>query len=313
MDKRRKKILVTGGAGFIGSHITELLCDKGYTVAVVDDLRFGYRSFVDKRAKFFRIAIEDSEAIEKALAGVDVVMHLASSSIITFSYEHPIEYFENNLLNGIKLLEAMRKKGVGKIIYSSTSSVYGEPKKVPIKEDNPTNPLNAYAASKLAFEQALISYYHSFGIESVSLRYYNAYGPRDEQKPRTRAVPMWIEAILENKPIPWHWQGRQVRDYIYVKDVAQAHFDVLNLKGIYCFNIGSGKGVVMKDVLKTLEKIVGRKLKTQDLGERKGDPMKSFADISKIKTAVGWIPKVTLEDGLRETFEYYKNKKHEND
>ena len=124
---------------------------------------------------------------------------------------------------------------------------------------------------------------------------------------------MWIEAILENKPIPWHWQGRQVRDYIYVKDVAQAHFDVLNLKGIYCFNIGSGKGVVMKDVLKTLEKIVGRKLKTQDLGERKGDPMKSFADISKIKTAVGWIPKVTLEDGLRETFEYYKNKKHEND
>lgn len=306
---QEKKILVTGGAGFIGSHVTELLCDYGYTVIVVDDLRFGYKEFIDKRASFLQISLEDSKAIEKALVGVDVVMHLAASSIISFSYVRPLEYFENNLINGIKLLEAMRKRGVKKIIYSSTSSVYGEPKNTPIKEDASTNPLNAYAASKLAFEQALISYYHSFGIESVLLRYYNAYGPRDEQKPRTRAVPMWTEAILDNKPVPWHWQGRQVRDYIYVKDVAQAHLDVLNLKGIHCFNIGSGQAVYMRDVLKTLEKIVGRELKTRDMGERKGDPMESFADISKIKKAVGWEPRVTLEEGLRETLKYYKNKK----
>lgn len=310
-DTEGEKILVTGGAGFIGSHVTELLCDYGYTVVVVDDLRFGYEKFIDKRAEFFKIALEDSDTIEKILEGVDVVMHLAASSIISLSYERPLEYFENNLTNGIKLLEAMKKRGVKKIIYSSTSSVYGEPQKIPIEEDAPTNPLNAYSASKLAFEQALISYYHSFGIESVSLRYYNAYGPRDEQKPRTRAVPMWIEAILNNKPIPWHWQGRQVRDYIYVKDVAKAHLNVLNLKGIHCFNIGSGQGVYMHDVLKTLEKIVGRELKTRDMGERKGDPMESFADISKIKKVAGWIPKVTLEEGLRETFEYYRNKKNE--
>jgi len=308
-NRQGRNILVTGGAGFIGSHITELLCDKGYTVIVVDDLRFGYESFVDKRAKFFRIAIQDSEAIEKILEGVDVVMHLAASSIISFSYMRPLEYFENNLVNGIKLLEAMRKRRVKKIIYSSTSSVYGEPKKTPIKEDAPENPFSPYAASKLAFEQALISYYYSFGIESVSLRYYNAYGPRDEQKPRTRAVPMWIEAILDNKPIPWYWQGRQVRDYVYVKDIAQAHIDVLNLKGIYCFNIGSGQGVYMRDVLKTLEKIVGGELKTRDMGKRKGDPMKSFADIAKIKKIVGWEPRVSLEEGLKKTFEYYKSQR----
>lgn len=309
MKNVQRKILVTGGAGFIGSHVTELLCDYGYTVTVVDDLRFGYKEFVDKRAKFLRIPLEDSKTIEEALVGVDIVMHLAASSIISFSYVRPLQYFENNLINGIKLLEAMRKKEVKKIIYSSTSSVYGEPKKTPIKEDAPTNPLNAYAASKLAFEQALISYYHSFGIESVSLRYYNAYGPRDEQKPRTRAIPMWIEAILGNKPVPWHWQGRQIRDYIYVKDVAQAHLDVLDLKGIYCFNIGSGQGVYMRDVLKTLEKIVGRKLKTCDMGERKGDPMESFADIAKIKKIVGWKPRMSLEEGLGKTFKYYKSQR----
>lgn len=297
---------MTGGAGFVGSHLTELLCNRGYSVTVVDDLRFGYKKFVDKRAAFFENSIEDAHATEKALEGVDVVMHLAASSIISVSYQKPLEYFENNLVNGLKLLEAMRKSGVKKIIYSSTSSVYGEPTKTPILEDMPTNPLHPYAASKLAFEHALQAYHYSFGIESVSLRYYNAYGPRDEQKPATRAIPMWIDAILRNKPVPWYWQGRQTRDYVYVKDIAHAHLDVLELKGIQCFNIGSGKGVLMRDVFKTLEKIVGRKLKTKDMGERLGDPMISFADISKIRSAVGWVPKVSLEEGLQITFEYYK-------
>lgn len=303
------KIAVTGGAGFIGSHITELLCDRGYTVIVIDDLRFGNKKFIDKRSKFFEISIEETRALEKALEGVDSVVHLAASSIIDFSYLHPLQYFENNLINGIRLLEAMKKKRVSKIIYSSTSSVYGQQKTVPIKENASLNLVSPYASSKLAFEQALISYFHSYGIESVSLRYYNVYGPRDEQKPRTRAVPMWIEAILDNKPVPWYWEGMQIRDYIYVTDVAKAHLDVLQLNGINCFNIGSGKGILMKDVLKILEKIVNRKLITRNMGERKGDPMASYADISKIKKAVGWKPKVSLEEGLKKTFEYYKSQR----
>lgn len=302
-----KKILVTGGAGFIGSHVTELLCDRGYSVTVVDDLRFGYKKFVDRRALLRKHSIGDSKAMEEILEGIDVVMHLAASSIISASYQKPLEYFENNFINGVTLLEAMRKTGVTNIIYSSTSSVYGEPTKTPVSEDMPTNPLHPYAASKLAFEHALQAYYYSFGTESVSLRYYNAYGPRDEQKPATRAIPMWIDAVLRSKPVPWYWQGQQIRDYVYVKDIAQAHLDVLGLKGIHCFNIGSGKGVLMKDVFKTLEKIVGRKLKTKDMGKRLGDPMISFADISKIRSAVGWVPKVSLEEGLTKTFAYYKS------
>lgn len=300
------KILVTGGAGFIGSHITEYFCGTGHDVIVVDDLRFGNKKFVDKRAKFLQFSLSETAMLNEALQGVDIVMHLAASSIIRYSYENPLEYFQNNLINGIKLLEAMRENNVKKIIYSSTSSVYGEPQKTPIAENDPTDPITVYGASKLAFEHALQSYYHVFGIESVSLRYYNAYGPRDEQQPRTRAIPMWIEAVLQNKPVPWYWQGRQRRDYIYVKDIALAHEAVMSMKGCHVFNIGSGKGILMKDVLGALEKIVRKNLSTKDMGERSGDPMESFADITKIKNMVGWEPKVSLEDGLKETYLYFK-------
>lgn len=307
-NTKLEKILVTGGAGFIGSHVVEFLCDRGYKVIVIDR-SIGSKKYTDKRARLLQFSLEDTNALESVLDGVDLVMHLAASSLISFSYLHPFEYFENNLMNGIKLLEAMKKKGVKKIIYSSTSSVYGQQKITPIEENALKKPLSIYAASKLAFEEALFSYYYSFGIESVTFRYFNVYGPRDEQKPRTRAIPMWIESILNNQPISWYWQGKQVRDYVYVKDIAQAHLDVLNLKGIHYFNIGSGEGVVMRDILKALEKIIGRKLMTRDMGKRKGDPMKSFADISKIKTTVGWKPRVTLEEGLKETFKYYKNQR----
>lgn len=305
-SKQKQKVLITGGAGFIGSHVTELFCNEGFNVTVVDDLSFGYRKFVDKRATFLNFSLANYKALEKALKGIDVVIHLAGSSIISTSYKKPVDYFQNNLMHGLNLLEAMRKNKVKKIIYSSSSSVYGEPKKTPIAEDTLPNPLNAYAASKLAFEEALSAYYHAYGIESIIFRYYNAYGPRDEQKPVTRAIPMWIAAIVRKKSVPWYWKGRQTRDYVYVSDIAQAHLQVLPLRGQHTFNIGSGQGVVMKDVLKTLEDIVGRKLKTKDLGQRKGDPMKSFADISKINTATGWSPQISLKQGLEKTYEYYK-------
>ncbi len=300
------KIIVTGGAGFIGSHVVEHLCNNSHAVTVIDDLRFGYESFVDKRAKLLKIPLEKVHTIEKEFEDVSVVIHLAASSIIEFSYQEPIKYFENNVLNGMRLLEVMRKKGVKKIIYSSTSSVYGQPKKTPIKEDDPTVPLNAYAASKLAFEQVLTAYYHSYGIQTITFRPFNVYGPRDEQKPRTRAIPMWIEAILDNKPVSWYWQGKQIRDYVYVADVAKAHQAVLNLEGIHSFNIGSGKKVQMKDILYILQKIAGKKFELIDLGERKGDPLKSYADITKIKKVTGWSPKTSLKEGIKLTYAYFQ-------
>lgn len=303
------KIIVTGGAGFIGSHVVEHLCNNNHAVTVIDDLRFGYESFVDKRARLLKVPLEKVHIIEKEFEDVSVVIHLAASSIIEFSYQEPIKYFENNVLNGMKLLEVMKKKKVKKIIYASSSSVYGQPKKTPTTEDDPTDPLNAYASSKLSFEQVLKSYYHSYDIQSITFRFFNVYGPRDEQKPRTRAIPMWIEAILDNKAVSWYWQGSLMRDYIYVKDVVQVHIEALSLKGIHCFNVGSGKGIQMRDVLHTLEKLIGKKVKLIDLGQRKGDPDKSYADITKIKKTLNWSPKVSLEEGLRETLRYYYQQK----
>lgn len=302
-----KKVLVTGGAGFIGSHVTELLCNKNFDVSVIDDLSFGYENFIDKRAKFIKGSIGDANLLERVVDGVDVVIHLAASSIISLSYQRPEEYFQNNLTNGVKLLETMRKMGVKKIINSSTAAVYGEQKKMPISEDAPKSPINIYGASKLAFEQALQGYCSSFDIESVSLRYFNAYGSRDEQKPATRAVPVWINAILCDKEIPLYWNGQQKRDYIFVKDIAQAHLDVMDLSGCNVFNIGSGSGVFMMEVLNVIEKILGKKAKIKQMGERKGDPMELIADTTKIRKSVNWKPRYNLEQGLKETIKYYES------
>ncbi|MSU55010.1 MAG: NAD-dependent epimerase/dehydratase family protein [Candidatus Taylorbacteria bacterium] len=303
-----KIIVVTGGAGFIGSNTVELLCDLGFHVRVIDDLSFGYRDFVDPRAEFTQASIGDREKVLKILNGADAVIHFAASSIIKFSIENPAFYIQNNILNGTVLLEAMRETGVKKIIFSSSASVYGEPDRVPIQEGDSKRPLQPYGATKLAFEAILSAYYNSYGIESVSLRYFNAYGPRDEQKPATRAVPMWIKEILSGETVKTYWKGSQRRDYVFVKDIAKAHVDVLDLKGCHVFNIGSGEGVLMKDILSEIISLTGKSPTVEDQGERMGDPKILVADISSIKKAVGWQPKFNLHDGLLETVSYYKKR-----
>jgi len=302
---RNRKIVVTGGAGFVGSHVVKALCDKGYEVTVIDDLSFGYRSFVDPRACFIEGRIQDKKILNKVLPGAEAVIHLAALSIIKFSYQNPLEYFENNVTGGVLLLESMRKHKVKKMIFSSSAAVYGEPKNVPIPEDAAKEPINPYGASKLAFENILTSYYHSFGIESVSLRFFNAYGPRDEQTPATRAVPVWIKAIIYGKPVPLYWNGKQKRDYVYVSDVAEAHLAALKLSGLHFINIGYGKGVVMKNLVNLLEKLIGKRALIVKKGVRWGDPPVLVADISKAKKVMNWHPKVDFEEGLKETVRYY--------
>ena len=305
MSKTKRIILVTGGAGFIGSHVVELLCDKGYIVRVIDDLSFGYKEFVDKRAEFFHASIADSSQLDQALEGVYAVIHLAASSIIATSILNPVGYIENNITHGVLLLEAMKRNNVKRIIFSSSASVYGEPQAIPIKESHVKRPMQPYGASKAAFENILSAYFYSFGIESVSLRYFNAYGPRDEQQPVSRAVPMWVKAILCNEPVKTYWQGKQIRDYVFVKDIAAAHLAVLDLPGCNVFNIGSGKGVKMGNILQEIIKITKTKPTIIDQGERPGDPKRLVADTSVIKKVVGWKPAYTLKEGLQKTIEYY--------
>ncbi len=301
------KVLVTGGAGFIGSNLTKALYKLGHDVTVLDDLSSSGRKRPDIKVRFFNGSIGDVALINKLIKGVDVVFHLAAAGIIQLSLENPVLYFENNVMNGITLLEAMRRNGVKKIVYSSSSGVYGEPQRIPIREDDPKNPINPYGAAKLAFEDVLSSYYHSFGINSISLRYYNVYGPGDEQKPVTRAIPKWIKAALQNQPLVLYWRGLQKKDYVFVGDVVRANLlAAANCRGFRVYNVGSGQGFLIKDLAKKMEKVFGKKLKTVYKGNRLGDPGVLIGDISRIKKELGWKAEVSLEDGLKKTAEYYK-------
>lgn len=303
------KTLVTGGAGFIGSNLTKLLCDQGYEVTVIDDLSSGFRRLVDGRAKFYKGSIADQKLLMKILPGTDVVFHLAGLSTMTYSMVNPGIYFQNNFMHGIYLLEAMRKTGVKKIIYASSAASYDGRKRTPIAEDDPIGPINPYGASKLSFEHALSAYYHSFGIDAIALRFFNVYGPNDDQIGSTRAIPQWLEAALFHRPVPYYWRGKQKRDYIFVEDIARANLLAAQKgKGFRVYNVGSRTGVWMIDILKNIEKILGYKLILKDMGERPGDPKYAVADTKRIRKELNWKPLTGLNEGLKKTVEYYKQR-----
>lgn len=303
---KKQKILVTGGAGFIGSNMVKLLCDMGMNVMVFDNLSFGYKDLVDKRAKFIEGDLLDKEAIGQVLVGIDKVFHFAAISIIKQSIDDPEKCFKTNIEGMINLLEGMKANNVRYIVNSSSASVYGNPKIIPVTEDSVKEPITPYGASKLAVETILSSYFHTYGINSTSLRYFNAYGPNDEQQPVTRAVPTWIKAILNHDPTPLYWKGDQLRDYVYVRDIAEAHIAVMDLQGFNCFNIGSGNGILIKDLLEKIFTKIGFRAEIIDKGERPGDPKILVANISKIEETIGWKPSIDLDTGLDLTIEYYR-------
>lgn len=302
------KILITGGAGFIGTHISKLLLDQGHQVLIYDNLSRSNTNFLDKRTLFLRGDLSDEKLLQKALKGIDCVIHLAAFLDVEESVREPLLYAQNNILGLIYLLEAMRTQGVKKIIFSSSCVVYGFPKKLPLLESAPFNAANPYGASKIACEAFLQSYHAQFSFEVVALRYFNPYGTMENHLPEVHAIPKMIKAALNKEPFTLYWKGLQVRDFIYVEDLASAHVAALNLKGYQVFNIGTEKGVKVIEVVKTLEKILGYKIETLDLGERPGDVPANFASSAKFKKATGWKPKYTLKMGLTKTVEWFREK-----
>ncbi len=305
------KVLVTGGVGFIGSNLTEALCKEGHEVTVLDDFSSsGRKTLATKGARLVKGSVGDKELLERLLPGTEVVFHLASTGVPQLSIKHPIPFFKNNIMNGLTLLDAMRATGVKKIIYSSSSGAYGEPERLPIREDDRKEPVNPYGASKLVFEHALSSYYHAFGIESVSLRYFNVYGPGDRQQPVTRAVPSWIQAALKGEVVPVYWGLAQTKDYVFVGDAVRANLlAAAKGKGAVVYNVGSGKGYRMSELFCLLERVLGRKLPKKDLGERAGDPSVLVADTTLIQKELGWSPHIDITDGIRETVNFYQKLK----
>ena len=302
------KILITGGTGFIGSHVCNLLISQGHQVVVVDNLSHSTTDSISSKTEFIKADLLDQSALEKILPGVDAVIHMASLIEVSESVLKPVEFAENNIIGTVKLLEAMKNTGVKKIVFSSSACIYGKPKKIPIVEDDRLGlQENPYGLTKISMEQFCMLYHLLYNFDVTILRYFNPYGPGENHSPETHAIPNFIKAILAKQKVPLFWGGEQTRDFIYIDDLVKAHILPLNLTGLHIYNVGSEIGVKVIDVIKKIFEIVGYKVEIEDKGERKGDVPILVASSQKIKNELGWEPKVALEEGLKNTIEYFKS------
>jgi len=304
------KIFVTGGAGFIGSWVVKVLLDEGHSVTVFDNLSKGHTSAVDRRATLVEGDLASQEAVTKALGGHDAVIHMAGSIEVAESVAKPVFYTENNVVNAVKLLEAMRQVNVKTIIFSSSATVSGTPVTLPITENDPLGiASNPYGASKVSIEFFCQTYFSQHNFNVILLRYFNPYGPGELHEPESHAIPNFIKAALADKQVPLYWQGEQIRDFIYVEDLARAHTAVLEQTGLHVFNVGTEKGIKVKDILTTLSQVIGKEVIVEDLGKRPGDVMATYASSDKLHKATGWQAKIDVTEGLQRTAAFFRQLK----
>ncbi len=300
------KILVTGGAGYIGSVVTEELAKDGHEVVVYDNLHKGHREAVISAAKFVKADLADQSTLEATLSneGIEAVIHMAADSLVGESCENPAKYFRNNLVNGLTLLESMQKRGVKRLVFSSTAATYGEPDGQPITEDAATNPTNPYGESKLAFEHAMRWFDQAYGLQYASLRYFNAAGASENcgerHDPETHIIPIALEAAAGTRDFVEVYgddyptaDGTCVRDYIHVVDLARAHILALGAlnEGSRIYNLGcGGDGYSVNQVLETAREVAGKDISARIGPRRAGDPAVLIASSEKIKRELGWKP-----------------------
>ncbi len=301
------RVLVTGGAGFIGSAVTRVLLDENHEVTVLDNLSKGFRTLVPAAARFIEGDLHDEERLPGWLRGHDAVIHMAAFIEVGRSVQEPLVFAENNILNSVRLLEAMHRAGVPKIVFSSSATVYGTPKSLPIRETDPLGvQSNPYGASKVSTEAFVATYNQLYAMDAIIMRYFNPYGPNELHEPETHAIPNFIRAALEKRTIPLYWKGEQIRDFIYVDDLARAHTAVLGLSGLDYFNVGSETGTKIIDVVKQIIDIAGYDVPIDDLGERPGDVAATYAWSEKLAAATGWRAQVSLREGLERTVEWFR-------
>ena len=304
------RVLVTGGAGFIGSWVAKVLLEERHDVTVLDNLSKGFASLVPDEARFIEGDLHDEEKLPEWLRGHDAVIHMAAFIEVGRSIEEPLEFADNNILNSVRLLEAMRRAEVPKIVFSSSATVYGTPESLPLRETDPLGvQSNPYGATKVSTEAFVATFNQLYGIDALILRYFNPYGPNELHEPETHAIPNFIRAALERRPIPLYWKGEVVRDFIYVEDLARAHTAVLALSGLQYFNIGSETGTKIIDVLGLVTDILEYHVGIEDLGERAGDVPATYASSEKIAAATGWRAQVGLREGLERTIEWFRSRR----
>lgn len=297
------KIFVTGGSGYIGAVTLRLLLDQGHQVTVFDNLERGHRKSVDSRSALVEGDLRDNVAIERAMdrARPDAVVHFAAYALVGESMADPLMYYRNNVTGGINLLGAMLKCGCKRIVFSSTCATYGEPESLPIEETMPQRPTNPYGHSKLVFEQILEWHRSAKGVQPAFLRYFNACGADGElgedHAPETHIIPNVLKVALGQKPYVEIFgtdyptpDGTCIRDYIHVRDLARAHVLALEKGLAGAFNLGTGDGVSVKQVVEVCRSVSGHPIPVRYLPRRAGDPPVLVASGEKARNALGWVP-----------------------
>ena len=321
------RVMVTGAAGYIGSVVVQALLRNGYDILGIDNLSRGHRAAIDESMTFYRVSAGDTAALERIFdqSPVDAIVHLAGYAQAAESVVDPGLYYANNLRDGIAFLECMRRSNVNKIVFSSSAAVYGAAERTPIPEDHPIAPINPYGQSKALMESALASYAKAYGLECVSLRYFNAAGASgplgEDHRPETHLIPSAIQVSLgvhpelaifgDDFPTP---DGTAVRDYVHVADIAQAHVQTLEALGHLpksAYNVGTGTGYSVKEVVDMVERVSLAPVPVRVEPRRPGDPPELVADSTALQTDLGWKPELSALDQLvKDAFRWHRAHVH---
>lgn len=312
MDSSDRVILVTGGAGYIGSHAVKALEERGFQTIILDSLVYGHRDLVETNLKAKLVAgdINDRAFLDRLFTTtkIDAVMHFAAFAYVGESVTDPAKYYRNNVVGTLTLLDAMREHGVTNFVFSSTCATYGNPQSIPIAEDHPQHPINPYGAGKLAIERVLKDYDPAYGLKSVIFRYFNAAGADpdglfgEDHNPETHLIPLILQAAAGKRASISVFgtdydtpDGTCIRDYIHVTDLAQAH--VLGLEYLLqhqtsqIFNLGNGSGFSVKEVVDTARQVTGKEIAIEECPRRVGDPAVLIGSSTKARQMLGWEPK----------------------
>jgi UDP-glucose 4-epimerase len=311
-------VLVTGGAGYIGSVVVEDLRTRSEAVVVIDNLVYGHRQAVDESVPFYHGSIGDRELVQRIITQHDVnsCMHFSAYAYVGESVEEPAKYFENNFVETLHLLDTLRENGIDKFIFSSTCATYGVPRQIPIDESHPQWPINPYGWTKLMVERALDAYDKAYGMKFVALRYFNAAGASErygeDHDPETHLIPLVLKAALGKIPKVSVFgtdydtpDGTAVRDYIHISDLSSAHLLALDHlrtgKASEFINLGNGSGYSVKEVIETARRVTGREISHANAPRRAGDPPQLVGDSRKAREVLGWKPRFPELDKIVES------------
>ncbi|PIR59450.1 MAG: UDP-glucose 4-epimerase GalE [Candidatus Pacebacteria bacterium CG10_big_fil_rev_8_21_14_0_10_56_10] len=296
-------IIVTGGAGFLGRQLCRRLAANGHQLKIIDlKPSPDYPTVIAD--------VRDTERMRREVRDAELVFHLASLIEAGESVEKPARYIDYNIQGTVSVLEAMRYNQIRTLIFSSSAAVYGEPRRVPIKEDDVTLPINPYGVTKLAMEGLLSSYVSAYGFTGVALRYFNLYGPEEHHQPETHAIPRFIQQIYRGEEVTVWGNGQHRRDYVYISDVVAAHLLALEFTRrhhaeYHYFNLSTEQPASVLEIIGHLERIIGRSAQIKHFPGRPGDPLQLYADATKVRQAFEWQAATRLDEGLAATVRYF--------